>query len=81
MLEATNACNLKCKMCGNRNMKRSRGVMPLDLGKQAIREAAKTGIREVALYTTGEPLLYPYIEQLILTARESNMYCFLTSNG
>jgi molybdenum cofactor biosynthesis enzyme MoaA len=55
--------------------------MSLDLGKRAICEAAKTGIREVALYTTGEPLLYPYIEQLIVTARENNMYCFLTSNG
>lgn len=81
MLEVTNACNLKCKMCGNRNMKRPRGMMPLDLGRRAIREAAETGIQEVALYTTGEPLLYPCLEQLILTARENNMYCFLTSNG
>ena len=81
MLEVTNACNLKCKMCGNRNMKRPRGMMCLDLGKRAICEAAKIGIQEVALYTTGEPLLYPHLDQLIITAKEKNMYCFLTSNG
>ena len=81
MLEVTNACNLKCKMCGNRNMKRPRGMMCLDLGKRAICEAAKIGIQEVALYTTGEPLLYPQLDQLIITAKKNNMYCFLTSNG
>lgn len=81
MLETTNACNLKCKICGNKNMKRPRGMMSIDLGQRAIREAAEIGIQEVALYTTGEPLLYPYLEQLIVTARKNNMYCFLTSNG
>lgn len=81
MLEVTNACNLRCEMCGNKNMKRVRGRMPLELGRKAIREAAEAGIREVALYTTGEPLLYPDIEELITEAKKNNLRCILTSNG
>ncbi|MEW6600117.1 MAG: radical SAM/SPASM domain-containing protein [Nitrospirota bacterium] len=81
MLEVTNACNLQCRMCGNRKMKRVRGRMPVELGRKAIREAAHAGIREVALYTTGEPLLYPELEKLIASAKQNNMRCILTSNG
>jgi radical SAM protein with 4Fe4S-binding SPASM domain len=81
MLEVTNACNLRCEMCGNKNMKRDKGRMPLDLGRKAIREAADTGIREVALYTTGEPLLCPDIAELIKESKKNNLRCILTSNG
>lgn len=80
-LEVTNACNLKCKMCGNKNMTRAKGMMPIELGKRAIREAAAIGIKEVALFSTGEPLLCQHLESLILEAKANNLYCFLTSNG
>ncbi len=81
MLEVTNACNLRCKMCGNPKMTRSKGFMPLEMGKRAIREAAETGIGEIALFTTGEPLLYPRLEQLLVEAKKHDLYCFMTSNG
>jgi len=81
MLEVTNACNLKCKMCGNPKMNRKKGIMPLELGKNVIRDAAEMGIKEVALYTTGEPLLCPHLAQFIVEAKKNNLYCFVTSNG
>ncbi len=81
MLEVTNACNLKCIICNNTNMKRPKGNMPVELGKKAIREAAKWGVKEVALFTTGEPLLYKNLEQLIIEAKKNKLYCYLTSNG
>lgn len=81
MLEVTNACNLKCTMCQNTNMKRSKGFMSPELGKKAIREAADLGVREVALFTTGEPLLYKYLDELIIEAKKRNLYCYLSSNG
>ncbi|MCP4613469.1 MAG: radical SAM protein [Planctomycetes bacterium] len=81
MLEVTNACNLKCTMCQNINMKRSKGFMSPELGKRAIIEAAQLGIREVALFTTGEPLLYKHLDELIIEAKNQNLYCYLSSNG
>jgi len=81
MLEVTNACNLKCKMCANHKMTRPKGMMSKDLGIKVIQEAAQIGIREIALYTTGEPLLYPHLETLIVEAKKNNIYCYLTSNG
>jgi MoaA/NifB/PqqE/SkfB family radical SAM enzyme len=62
-------------------MKRSKGFMPPELGKKAIQEAAQLGIREVALFTTGEPLLYKYLDELIIEAKNRNLYCYLSSNG
>jgi len=81
MLEVTNSCNLRCKMCGNPQMTRSKGMMQKNLGIRIIHEAAQMGIKEVALYTTGEPLLYPHLEQLIAQAKKEELYCFITSNG
>ena len=81
MLEVTNACNLKCAMCQHPNMTREKGFMPLELGKKAIREAAKMGIKEAALFSTGEPLLYSHLEELIIEAKRRNLYCYLSSNG
>jgi len=81
MLEVTNACNLKCKMCGNSKMTRNKGMMPKSFGIRMIQEAAQMGIQEVALYTTGEPLIYPHLEQLIIEAKKQELYCYITSNG
>lgn len=81
MLEVTNACNLKCKMCGNKDMTRAKGMMSTDMAKRAIKEAAAIGIKEVALFSTGEPFLYSHLEKLILEAKANDLYCFLTSNG
>ena len=79
MLEVTNACNLRCRMCGNPKMTRARGSMPLEMGIRAIREAAEIGVNEVGLFTTGEPLLYSYLEALIEEAKKNDLYCFMTS--
>ncbi|MFC1623837.1 radical SAM/SPASM domain-containing protein [Candidatus Omnitrophota bacterium] len=81
MLEVTNACNLKCRMCQNPNMTRARGYMDVELGKRTIREAAQIGIKEIALFSTGEPLLYARLDELIIEAKRQKLYCYLSSNG
>lgn len=81
MLEVNNACNLKCIMCNNPNMVRKIGTMPVELGLKAIGEAAAFGIKEVALFTVGEPLIYRHLEELIHETKKHKLYCFLTSNG
>ena len=81
MLEVNNACNLKCVMCYNPDMIRSKGTMPLEMGLRAINEAADMGIKEVTFYTVGEPLIYRHLETLIKEAKRLNLYCYLTSNG
>lgn len=81
MLELTNACNLKCIMCHNRNMTRKKGSMTVELGMRAIREAAQLDIKEVALFTTGEPLLYKQLDKLINEAKRLRLRSYITSNG
>ena len=81
MLEVNNACNLKCVMCYNPDMVRSKGTMPVEMGIRAINEAAEMGIQEVTFYTVGEPLIYRHLEILIKEAKRLGLYCYLTSNG
>ena len=39
------------------------------------------GIQEIALFTTGESLLYKNLTVLIIEAKRHGLYCYLTSNG
>ena len=81
MLELTNACNLKCIMCTNPVMKRRIGTMPLRVATQAIEEASAMGIQEVGQFTTGEPLLYKKLPEVIKKVKDHGLYCYMTSNG
>lgn len=81
MLEVTNACNLKCRMCQNRNMERAKGVMPFELAIKAIDQAVDMGVSEVALFATGEPLLYARLPDLVAEIKKRGLYCYVTSNG
>lgn len=70
MLEVNNARNLKCVMCNNRKIHRPKGTMPVELGISALNEAADFRIKEVALFTVGEPLIYKHLEVLFKEAKQ-----------
>jgi len=81
MLEVTNACNLACIMCAHPKMTRKAGLMPVQLGTRVIAEAAQLGAQEVALYSTGEPLIHKQLEEFICAAHKHGLRSYITSNG
>ena len=82
LIEVTNKCNNKCIFCANRKMTRKTRFIDFDLAKRVLKECYDLGSREVGFYATGEPLLYPNLDNLI---SEANLigydYIYLTTNG
>ena len=82
MIEVTNACNLKCIMCGNRTMKRKRGFMDMNTYRLVLENAREIGIEMVGLYTTGETFLHPKAFDFIKLAKEMGFkYVYTDTNG
>ena len=82
MFELTNICNHSCVFCANRNMQRKPGYMDFSLFQTIAQQARQAGVKEVALYTTGESLLYPKIAEAVKFSRELGFsYIYLTTNG
>ena len=87
-IEITNACNLKCKMCGQRgtfgylnepesDMKREN--LPMEAWKEFIDDVKS--FRPTILLRGGEPLLYPGIGNLMRHISESNLFLVMDTNG
>jgi glycosyltransferase involved in cell wall biosynthesis/MoaA/NifB/PqqE/SkfB family radical SAM enzyme len=85
-------CNLRCIMCEEhsphstlqaerRAAGRPRRVMPLEMVRRVIAEAAGRGLREVIPSTMGEPLLYEHFDEIVDLCREHQVRLNLTTNG
>ena len=85
-------CNLNCIMCEDHspygesriNKKKAgtlRPIMKRDLMDKVIREAASLGVTEVIPSTMGEPLLYPYFDEILSLCHELGLTLNLTTNG
>lgn len=85
-------CNLKCIMCEEhsphsllqiqrRRDGRPRRLMPIELVRRVIAEAAPHGLREVIPSTMGEPLLYENFEEIIELCHSYKVKLNLTTNG
>lgn len=82
MIELTNICNLRCKMCHNRDMHRKKGFMSPGLFKKIIDQASELNIQNVGLYTVGESFLHPKILDFIKYTKQKGMkYVYITTNG
>ncbi|MDI7267218.1 MAG: glycosyltransferase [Myxococcota bacterium] len=86
------ACNLRCVMCerqswpttgspGDPGGHRAPRVLPFELVRRVVAEAAPHGLREVIPSTMGEPLLYERFDDFIELCRESGVRLNLTTNG
>ncbi|UQA58852.1 glycosyltransferase [Polyangium aurulentum] len=85
-------CNLRCIMCeehstfSTRQDERQaagkpRRVMPIELLRKVIAEAAGKGLREVIPSTMGEPLLYDDFDEIVELCRTHGVRLNLTTNG
>ena len=74
-VEITNNCDLHCKMCNLRNMKRGFGYMQLDLFKKVIREMKSLKVDRLHLNFEGESFLHPQIHDFLRLSVESGATC------
>lgn len=81
-------CNLRCTMCDthsiyNKNRHANiRKQMPKELLLAALKQAVENGVKEVIPSTMGEPLMYPYFEEVFInTLTSSDTKLNLTTNG
>jgi glycosyltransferase involved in cell wall biosynthesis/MoaA/NifB/PqqE/SkfB family radical SAM enzyme len=85
-------CNLQCIMCEEHSPHsplqaqrvaegRPRRLMPLELIRKTVADAAAHGLREIIPSTMGEPLLYPYFEGILDLCNEYRIKLNLTTNG
>lgn len=85
-------CNLKCIMCeehspysNHQEERRASGasprIMPIELIRQVMADAAGNGLREIIPSTMGEPLLYDHFDEIIDLCEKYGVKLNLTTNG
>lgn len=80
-LELTNSCNLRCRLCYCKEMKRARGYIELDLVRKLADEIGERQV-VVAPFLHGESFLHPQFLKIaqILKAK-SNVFLTLDTNA
>ena len=76
-LEITNSCNLNCPFCHNL---KGQSYMDINTIKSYLNEI-KEVCDYVYLHVLGEPLLHPYIEEILLYADRIDLNIQLVTNG
>jgi radical SAM protein with 4Fe4S-binding SPASM domain len=78
--EATNHCNLCCKMCPvNHGMEREKTFLEFELFKHIIDENPQ--LEFILPFQWGEPLLHKQIFDMIVYARHKGIRTMMTTNG
>lgn len=80
----TNKCNLRCIICGIQRGYEEANIARRNMEKEIFQSVAQTLfplMTEVELNSHGEPLLYPYIEDVLATIKDYGCKVKLQSNG
>jgi MoaA/NifB/PqqE/SkfB family radical SAM enzyme len=81
-VEVTSACNLRCAMCLVRYrppVNKIAGALPLDLYRRLLDEVP--GLRRLTLQGLGEPLLSPYLLDMVRLAKARGIEVGFNSNA
>ncbi|MGQ0552960.1 MAG: radical SAM/SPASM domain-containing protein [Planctomycetota bacterium] len=81
IVEPTNACNLSCGYCGNKDMVRPRTYLPMDVFEKLLDEMVALGIPRITLHTIGEPTLHPRIADMLALAVARQRVVTMSTNG
>jgi len=76
----TNACNMQCDFCSCSERNRSL-EMPIDEALRVIGDFAQLGCKAVTITGGGEPLMHPYITEMIEAFHEAGILVGLVTNG
>jgi glycosyltransferase involved in cell wall biosynthesis/MoaA/NifB/PqqE/SkfB family radical SAM enzyme len=88
-------CNLHCVMCEGHSLQaphnapvarangdsRAPRLMPVELIRNVVADAASHGLREIIPSTMGEPLLYEGFDEILALCERHNVKLNLTTNG
>lgn len=78
VVRTTERCNVGCDHCSISATRKGNDI-PLEVAKKAISDAKQLGIKRIH-FTGGEPLLYPYLEELFEWAKTHEMSFDFTSS-
>lgn len=82
LIELNNSCNHACLFCKNPDQSRNATQLKIDTFEKFLSEAAPLGLKEVGLYSTGEPFITKDIEKYIALAKNYKIErIYLTTNG
>ena len=81
IVEPTNACNLKCSYCGNKDMLRPWTYLKWELYEKLIGEMQALGVPRLTLHTIGEPTLHPQLPKMVALAKSAGFTVTLSTNG
>jgi radical SAM protein with 4Fe4S-binding SPASM domain len=78
----TTACNYKCPFCVFSYMKHDSKIsLNLDKLKQTILQLNYMGARSIVYAGSGEPFLYPHINEVIKYTKDNHIKVGITTNG
>lgn len=77
-VELTDKCPLQCPQCFKSNNLEKK--LDINLLFNWVDEAAENGTKSILL-SGGEPLLYPYLNDLILMLKKRNIYTAISTSG
>lgn len=82
-IEITSRCNLACVYCTNRNLKRPKVDISIDVFKKALAWVKRFGQHELNLAGIGESTLHPLFVELMAMAREAlpDINLVMATNG
>lgn len=81
VLELSNICNLKCKICTRPPDGAPIGHMDILLAKELLKQAYDCGISSIGFHTIGEPLLYPHLKEVLAFAKNLGFSIQVTTNA
>lgn len=81
ILELTNICNLKCRICNRPGKDSPVGTMDLLLAKSLLERAHDCGIQQIGFHTIGEPLLYPNLKEVLIFAKKLGFTIMISTNA
>ncbi|WOK09208.1 radical SAM protein [Imperialibacter roseus] len=73
-------CNYSCSHCYSSSSPMMRGAVSVDIVLNAIADAADLGYNKLSV-SGGEPLLVPYLKELLVSAKTKGMSTSLVTNG
>jgi sulfatase maturation enzyme AslB (radical SAM superfamily) len=79
-ISPTNKCNLKCPFCSYKNVDKNQ-ELDFDLVCKFLHEAKALETAAITITGGGEPLLYPYIRQMVELISNFGLQVSLTTNG
>jgi MoaA/NifB/PqqE/SkfB family radical SAM enzyme len=82
LVQVSQKCNLKCRMCATGEWRENKGLMEPSLFNHVISELKNSGVGVVTIGgAQGEPFLHPCLLDLLETAVEAGLKINLTTNG